>query len=91
VQRSNTARTVRKESYCFLNLVVGRKILWYFKLKILRGLPLAIQICIEPQMACVASQPFQAQPLLIALIAYNMQYNFTTYNEIEKTVFQKPQ
>jgi hypothetical protein len=24
--------------YCFLNLVVGRKILWYFQLKILRGL-----------------------------------------------------
>jgi hypothetical protein len=24
--------------YCIFNLVVGRKILWYFKLKILRGL-----------------------------------------------------
>jgi hypothetical protein len=24
--------------YCVFNLVVGRKILWYFKLKILRGL-----------------------------------------------------
>jgi hypothetical protein len=24
--------------YCSFNLVVGRKILWYFKLKILRGL-----------------------------------------------------
>jgi hypothetical protein len=24
--------------YCNFNLVVGRKILWYFKLKILRGL-----------------------------------------------------
>jgi hypothetical protein len=29
---------VKNMMYCFLNLVVGRKILWYFKLKILRGL-----------------------------------------------------
>jgi hypothetical protein len=27
-----------REMYCSFNLVVGRKILWYFKLKILRGL-----------------------------------------------------
>jgi hypothetical protein len=33
-------------------------------------------------MTRTAFQPFQTQPL----IAPNMQYNFTTYNEIEKTV-----
>jgi hypothetical protein len=29
---------VKDDLYCSFNLVVGRKILWYFKLKILRGL-----------------------------------------------------
>jgi hypothetical protein len=36
-------------------------------------------------MAGAASQPFKIQPLC-PLIAHNMQYNFTIYNEIEKTV-----
>jgi hypothetical protein len=29
---------IKTKTYCSFNLVVGRKILWYFKLKILRGL-----------------------------------------------------
>jgi hypothetical protein len=35
VEKSGTFITY---TYCNFNLVVGRKILWYFKLKILRGL-----------------------------------------------------
>jgi hypothetical protein len=34
-----------------------------------------------------ASQPFQTQPLC-PLIGHNKQYNFTTYNDFEKTVLQ---
>jgi hypothetical protein len=34
-----------------------------------------------------ASQPFQTQPFC-PLIAHNKQYNFTTYNDFEKTVLE---
>jgi hypothetical protein len=36
--RKNFWRYISVPRYCNFNLVVGRKILWYFKLKILRGL-----------------------------------------------------
>jgi hypothetical protein len=73
--------------YCSFSLVVGCKILWYFKLKILGGLNPSLllagnilsrvvlyiwYICIVRQTARAASQPFQTQPLC-PLIAHNIQ------------------
>jgi hypothetical protein len=71
--------------YCFFNLVVGRKISWYFKYRgfINPSLPLAgnilsrvvlyiLQICMVRQMPRATLQTFQTQPLCL-LIAHNMQ------------------